>query len=88
MELSYQIYGKDDVSNERFNFIREQLNFEGEDIYIILSDGQPWIIQSESVRPYPAISMEECAQAQIAELLAQRKEVTEEITGETYQEGA
>lgn len=78
MDLTYRVYAKDDESDERFNFIRTESNFDKEDIYVILLGGQPWIVQSENVRPYPTMSMEECAQAQIDELLARNEELTKE----------
>lgn len=65
---TYEIYRKEDQHNPRYNMARRNLKGEGQDAYILLSNGVATTIQFEYNTPYPALTIEESAELHIEEL--------------------
>lgn len=65
---SYQIFKSSDMSNEKINKARESFGFEGKDAYVILRDGQMYMIQWTGNCPFSKSTLELSAEAHVEQL--------------------
>jgi hypothetical protein len=75
---TYQIFTAEDSSNKRVNAARKSFHCEGESCYVLIRNGQMFMVQFESNLPYPGATIEESAENHIAQLIAEQESQTTE----------